>query len=184
MAETGSKLHVEELKAREEARRLETLNSKIKSKLENYQELYDHNQRMIYLGNKVNTAGERYFQDKKKRILVSELLRIVETENSKRKKKSAKEVKAAHVKKAQVTQEVEKKVNVIRQKKKVAQKKAVVDEKNKPRPVFKIGDRVRLMDGKAVGSIDKLEKNKAIVNYGVFTTNVSVDQLELVKTKK
>jgi DNA mismatch repair protein MutS2 len=184
MAETGSKLHVEELKAREEARRLEELNAKIKSKLENYQELYDHNQRMIYLGNKVNTAGERYFQDKKKRALVSELLRIVETENSKRKKKSAKEVKAAHVKKAQVTQEVEKEVKVIRHKKKVEKKKAVIAEKNKPRPVFKIGDRVRLMDGKAVGSIDILEKNKAIVNYGMFTTNVSVDQLELVEAGK
>ncbi|MCK5442783.1 MAG: DNA mismatch repair protein MutS [Maribacter sp.] len=184
MAETGSKMHVEELKAREEARRLEELNAKIKSKLENYQELYDHNQRMIYLGNKVNTAGERYFQDKKKRALVSELLRIVETENSKRQKKSAKEVKAARVKKAQVTQEVEKEVKVIRHKKKVEKKKAVIAEKNKPRPVFKIGDHVRLMDGKAVGSIDTLEKNKAIVNYGMFTTNVSVDQLELVESKK
>lgn len=40
------------------------------------------------------------------------------------------------------------------------------------------------MDGKAVGSIDNLEKNKAIVNYGLFTTNVSVDQLELVEAKK
>ena len=184
MAETGSKLHEEELKAREEARRLENLNSKVKSKLENYQELYDHNQRMIYLGNKINTVAERYFQDKKKRVLVSELLRIVETENSKRKKKSAKEVKAARVKKAQVMQEVEKKVNVIRQKKKVEKKKAIQKEKNKPRPVFKVGDRVRLMDGKAVGSIDTLEKNKAIVNYGIFTTNVSVDQLELVEAKK
>lgn len=184
MAETGSKLHVEELKAREEALRLEELNAKIKSKLENYQELYDHNQRMIYLGNKVNTAGERYFQDNKKRALVSELLRIVETENSKRKKKSAKEVKAARVKKAQVSQEVEKEVKVIRHKKKVEKKKAVVAEKNKPRPVFKVGDRVRMTDGKAVGSIDILEKNKAIVNYGIFTTNVSVDQLELVEAKK
>ncbi len=184
MAETGSKLHEEELKAREEARRLENLNSKVKSKLENYQELYDYNQRMIYLGNKVNTVAEKYFQDKKKRVLVSELLRIVETENSKRKKKSIKEVKAARVKKAQVTQEVEKEVKVIREKKKVAKKKAVIAEKNKPRPVFKVGDRVRLIDGKAVGSIDTLEKNKAIVNYGMFTTNVSVDQLELVIASK
>ena len=184
MAETGSKLHREELKAREEALKLETLNTKIKSKLENYQELYDHNQRMIYLGNKLNTAAERYFQDKKKRILVSELLRIVETENSKRQKKSAKEVKAERVKKAQVVQEVQKEVKVIREKKKVAKKKAIVAEKNKPRPVFKIGDRVRMVDGKAVGTIDSLEKNKAIVNYGMFTTNVSVDQLELVEKKK
>jgi len=37
-----------------------------------------------------------------------------------------------------------------------------------------------MIDGKAVGSIDKLEKGKAIVNYGVFTTNVNVDQLEFV----
>ncbi len=184
MAETGSKLQEEELKAREEAQKLETLNTKIKTKLENYQELYDHNQRMIYLGNKVNTAAERYFQDKKKRVLVSELLRIVETENSKRKKKPPKEAKAARVKKAQVAQEVEQKVKVIREKKKVAKKKAVIAEKNKPRPVFKIGDRVRMIDGKAVGSIDNLEKNKAIVNYGLFTTNVSVDQLELVEAKK
>nr|CAG4635403.1 EOG090X04JL [Artemia franciscana] len=116
MAETGSKLHAEEVKAREEAQRLETLNSKIKSKLENYQELYDYNQRMIYLGNK-----------------------------------------------------------------KIAKKKAVVAEKNKPRPVFKLGDRVRLFDGKAVGTIDTLEKNKAIVNYGLFTTNVSIEKLELVE---
>ena len=49
---------------------------------------------------------------------------------------------------------------------------------------FKIGDRVRMFDGRAVGSIDKLEKNKAVVNYGMFTTNVSVDQLELVEAKK
>lgn len=184
MAQTGSRLQEEESKARDEAKRLEEMNTKIRSKLENYQELYDHNQRMIYLGNKVNTAAERYFQDNKKRPLISELLRIVETENSKRKKKTAKEFKETRQKKVQVEQEVQKEVKRIREKKKVAKKKARVEENNKPRPVFKVGDRVRLMEGKAVGSIDSLEKNKAVVNYGMFTTNVSVDQLELVEAKK
>ncbi|MGB3149796.1 MAG: DNA mismatch repair protein MutS [Maribacter sp.] len=184
MAQTGSRLQEEESKAREEAARLEKLNAKVKSKLENYQELYDHDQRMIQLGNKVNTAADKYFQDKKKRPLVSELLRIVETENSKRKKKSANQAKADRNKKAQVAREVHKEVKVIREKKKVQKKKAIVAEKNKPRPVFKLGDRVRMHDGKAVGSIDSLEKGKAIVNYGMFTTNVSVDQLELVEKKK
>ena len=33
-----------------------------------------------------------------------------------------------------------------------------------------IGDHVRLFDGKGGGYIDTLEKNKAIVNYGSFTT--------------
>ena len=184
MAETGSRLQEEESKARQEAAKLEKLNAKIKSKLENYQELYDHDQRMIQLGNKVNIAADKYFQDNKKRPLVSELLRIVETENSKRKKKSAAEAKKERQQKAQVAQEVQKEVKVIREKKKVEKKKAVHKEKNKPRPVFGIGDRVRMQDGKAVGSIDSLEKGKAIVNYGMFTTNVSVDQLELVEKKK
>ena len=41
-----------------------------------------------------------------------------------------------------------------------------------------------MFDGRAIGSIDTIEKNKAIVNYGLFTTNVSVDLLELVESKK
>lgn len=184
MAQTGSRLQEVETKAREEAARLEKLNAKVKSKLENYQELYDHDQRMIQLGNKVNVAADKYFQDNKKRQLVSELLRLVETENSKRKKKTANQAKAERSKKVQVAQEVQKEVKVIREKKQVARKKAVQKEKNKPRPVFKIDDRVRMSDGKAVGTIDKLEKGKAVVNYGMFTTNVSVDQLELVERKK
>lgn len=184
MEKTGSRLQEEESKAREESKRLEDLNLKIKSKLENYQELYDHNQRMIYLGNKVNDAAEKYFQDTKKRVLVSEMLRIVETENSKRKKKTVKEVKAQKAKKQQVEQEVAKKVEVIREKKKVEKKKAIVKEKLKPKPVYKVGDRVRLTDGKAVGTIDAIEKNKVVINYGLFTTKASVDQLELVQAKK
>jgi len=184
MAQTGTRLQEEESKARDEAMRLEKLNAKVKSKLENYQELYDHDQRMIHLGNKVNTIADKYFLDKKKRILVSELLRIVETENSKRKKKSATQAKIERQKKVETAQEVQKEVKIIREKKKTLKKKEGLKEKNKPRPVLKIGDRVRMFDGRAVGSIDKLEKNKAVVNYGMFTTNVSVDQLELVEVKK
>ncbi|UII75771.1 DNA mismatch repair protein MutS [Flagellimonas sp. HMM57] len=184
MAQTGSRLQDEETKVREEAAKLEKLNTKIKSKLENYQELYDHNQRMIQLGDKINTIAEKYFVDNKKRPLISELLRIVETENSKRKKTSAKQAKAKQNQKKQVAQELEKKIVKVREEKKIEQKKAIQKENSKPRPVFKVGDRVRMFDGKAVGSIDALEKNKAIVNYGIFTTNVSVAQLELVEAAK
>jgi DNA mismatch repair protein MutS2 len=184
MVQTGSKLKEEESKAREEASRLEELNSRIKSKLENYQELYDHNQRMIQLGNKINSAAEKYFLDNKKRPLISEMLRIVETENSKRKKTTAKKAKEKKQQQQQVAQELEQKIKKVRVEKKIKKKKEIQAEKNKPRPVFKVGDRVRMMDGKAVGSIDALEKGKAIVNYGMFTTNVSVDQLDLVEAKK
>ena len=39
-------------------------------------------------------------------------------------------------------------------------------------------------DGKAIGSIDDIKKEKAIVNYGMFTTHVPLEQLELVEAKK
>lgn len=184
MADTGSRLQEEESKAREESRRLEKLNARIKSKLENYQELYDHDQRMILLGNKVDKAASTYFQENKKRPLVSELLRIVETENSKRTKKSAAAVKAERAKKAKVAQDALKEVKVIREEKKIEKTKAKVQEKDKPLPIFKIGDRVRMKEGKAVGSIDSLEKKKAVVNYGQFTTHVGLEQLELVERGK
>ncbi|MEN1783763.1 MAG: DNA mismatch repair protein MutS [Bacteroidota bacterium] len=184
MSKTASRLQDAEARAKEEAARLEKLNTKIKAKLENYQELYDHNQRMIVLGNKVNDSAEKYFHDKKKRPLISELLRIVETENSKRRKSTAKEAKAKKAVKKQTANELQQKIVKVREAKKVQQNKAVEKEKTKPRPVFKIGDRVRMHDGKAVGSINTLEKGKAVVNYGLFTTNVSVDLLELVESSK
>jgi DNA mismatch repair protein MutS2 len=184
MVETSSALKNEEEKAREEAKRLEKLNDKIKSKLVSYQQLFDHNQRMVALGNKINDIAEKYFTDRKKRPLISEFLRIVETENSKRKKKSAKQQKVEKHKKIELAKEVEKKVEVIRENKKKEKKQQRIKEASKPRPVLKVGDRVRMNDGKAVGSIDSIEKDKAIVNYGIFTTNVNLSQLELVEAFK
>ena len=71
---------------------------------------------------------------------------------------------------------------MIRKKKKAAKQKAKPIEK--PKPILKVGDRVRMHDGRAVGSIDSIEKGKANVNYGMFTTNVSLDLLELVEAVK
>lgn len=179
LEKTGQSLKENEKKKLEEADKLEVINAKIQKKLESYQELYDSNQRLIYLGQKVNDIAEKYFNNKQKRELMADLFKVVQIENSKRKKVSAKQQKVTKAKEAQVKQEAEKKVEVIRKKKKAAKQQAI--ETPKPKPTLKVGDRVRMHDGRAIGSIDKIEKNKAVVNYGVFTTNVSVDQLELVE---
>ena len=184
MSQTSNRLQEEESKARAETHRLEKLNAKIKDKLVNYQELYDHDQRMILLGNKVDKAASKYFQNNKKRPLISQLIQIVETENSKRKKKSAVVAKAQRVKQAEVAQEARSKAKHIREQKKTEEKNNRLKEKNKPLPVYTLGDRVRMKDGKAIGSIDSIKKNKAVVNYGQFTTHVSLEQLELVERKK
>ncbi|WP_406683576.1 DNA mismatch repair protein MutS [Seonamhaeicola sp. MEBiC1930] len=181
LEKTGQSLKLNEKKKGEEADKLEEINAKIQRKLENYQELYDTNQRLIYLGQKVNDLAEKYFNNKQKRELMSELFKLVQIENSKRKRITAKQKKAEKVKENQVKQEVEKKVAVIRKKKKAEKKKAI--ETPKPKPILKVGDRVRVEDGRSVGTIDKIEKNKAVINYGMFTTNISIDQLQLVEAK-
>ena len=174
----------EESRAREKAQKMEHLNVRLQDKLSSYQELYDYHQRMIHLGTKVDKAAETYFQNGKKRPLISELLRIVETENSKRKKKGVEEQKLEKSRKDKAAKEAIQEVKKIRKQKAQKKKKQVREATQKPRPVLRVGDRVRLMDSKSVGSIDSIEKNKAIVNYGQFTTNVSLDQLELVESKK
>lgn len=183
LEKTKQSLKANERKKQSEADKLEEINQKVQKKLESYQELYDSNQRLIYLGQKVNDLADKFQNNNKKRELMAELFRLIQIENSKKKKVSAKQKRAEKAKEAQVKKEAEKKVDLIRQKKKAAKQK----EKEKPlppKPVLKIGDRVRMHDGRAVGSIDDIEKNKATVNYGLFTTNVSVDLLELIEAKK
>ena len=184
MAQTEDRLQEEESRARKEAQKLEVLNEKIQSKLSSYQELYDYNQRMIHLGTRVDKVSEKYYQDKKKRPLISDLLRIVETENSKRKPKASKPAAASVQAAESVKKELQQEVQTIRKKKKAEKRSVEKSQAKKPRPVFKIGDQVRLSDSKSVGSIDRIEKQKALVNYGVFTTEVSIDQLEFVASGK
>ena len=123
LEKTGESLKKNEQKKQSEAYKLEEINTKIQKKLESYQELYDSNQRLIYLGQKVNDISEKFFKDNKKRELMAELFRIVQIENSKRKKVSAKQAKAEKVKEVQIKKEAEQKVEVIRKKKKEAKKK-------------------------------------------------------------
>ncbi|PWK19840.1 endonuclease MutS2 [Xanthomarina spongicola] len=183
LEKTEQSLKINEKKKQTEADKLEEINEKIQKKLESYQELYDSNQRLIYLGQKINDLSEKYFENKRKKELMDELFKLVQIENSKRKKVSAKQKKTEKAKEKQIKQEAEKKVEVIRKKKKVEKQKKAL-QPPKPKPVLKVGDRVRMEDGRAVGSIDSIEKNKAIVNYGMFTTNVSLEQLELVEAVK
>ncbi len=181
MEKTSQILKEEETKAREEGRKMETINVKIKQKLESYQELYDSNQKTIYIGQKIVSIAENYFNNKNKKDLIGEFLKIIEIENSKRIKASPKESKAIVEKKKEVIKEIEVKVEEIRVAKKEKKLKPIIE---KPKAILKLGDRVRMFDGKAVGSIDNIEKNKATVNYGVFTSKVSLDLLELVEAVK
>ena len=181
LEKTSLNLKEEETRAREESKKMENINTRIQQKLESYQELYDSNQKIIYIGQKIDDIAEKYFNNKNKKELIGEFLKIVEIENSKRKKATPKETKAITEKKKEVIAEVQVKVEEIRKEKKEKKLKPVIE---KPRPILKVGDRVRMLDGRSVGSIDSIEKNKATVNYGIFTSKVSLEELELVEAVK
>ncbi|CCG53320.1 MutS family protein [Flavobacterium indicum GPTSA100-9 = DSM 17447] len=181
LEKTSTILKEEESKAREESQKMEKINAKIQEKLERYQEMYDANQRLIYMGQKIDDISEKYFNNKDKKSLIGEFLKMVEIENSKRKKLSAKEKKQKEIVEKQVEAEVQVKVEEIRKEKKEKKIKAQKAEENKPKVVLKVGDRVRMKDGKSIGTIDKIEKNKATVNYGIFTSKVALEELEWIQ---
>jgi DNA mismatch repair protein MutS2 len=180
LEKTSLNLKEEEDRAREESKKMASINTKIQEKLERYQELYDSNQRLIYMGQKIDDIATKYFNNNDKKVLIGEFLKMIEIENSKRKKLSVKEQKQKEVVQKQIIEEVKVKVEAIREVKKEKKIKAAKIEKEKPKVVLKIGDKVRMVDGKAIGTLDKIEKNNAVVNYGVFTSKVSLEQLEFV----
>lgn len=182
LEKTSQILKEEETKAREESKKMENINSRIQQKLESYQELYDANQRLIYIGQKLDDISEKYFNNKNKKELIGEFLKMVEIENSKRKKLAPKEKKIKETQQKQIVAEVQEKVEAIRKEKK--EKKLKEKPVEKPKAILKIGDRVRMTDGKAVGTLDAIEKNKATVNYGIFTSKVDLESLELVEAVK
>ena len=181
LEKTSINLKEEETKAREEGKKMETINAKIQDKLERYQELYDANQRLIYIGQKIDDISETYFNNKDKKVLIGDILKVVEIENSKRRKLTVKEKKVKEVVQKKVAEEVKVIVEEIREVKKEKKIKAKIEEANKPKVILKVGDRVRMTDGKAIGTLEKIEKLKATVNYGIFTSKVSLEQLEFVQ---
>ncbi|MGB5323480.1 MAG: DNA mismatch repair protein MutS, partial [Lutimonas sp.] len=89
------------------------------------------------------------------------------------------QIKDAELKK--IEQEILPEVKKIRVKKeKVEREKAIFIKDYQ----FQINDTVRLKEGNAKGTVEKLEKNIATINYGLFTAKTDVAQIELVRKAK
>ena len=194
LQKTSDTLEKQLSKEQEQLKNLQQKEQKIKQKLEGFQELYDHNQRMLSLGRAIHELLHTYFQTNNKKKFTAHFFKWVATEKTKFIKKNPpkkttkvekKQQQLANKKQAEilkkVEQEVLKKVVKVRQEKKIAAEKIA---KTKAIYTFNVGDRVRLADGNAVGTIDKIEKKKAFISYGFFTTETNIEQLELVQKAK
>jgi DNA mismatch repair protein MutS2 len=194
LQKTTENLDKERFKAKHYAENLSDKNLKIQEKLENFRELYDSNQRVLTIGRKINELSNTYFQSSNKKKLIADFTKWVVIEKSKYDKKNTPVSKSKSVKKNIKIQKAatEKKLEAIKQEvivevKKIKAQNKIVEKKvakAKSDYQFKFNDRVRLIDGQSVGTIDKIEKNIATINYGKFTTRSNTDQLELVEAAK
>lgn len=194
LQKTSDSLEKQQSKKQKQLDTLAEKEQKLQEKLEGFQELYDNNQRMLSLGRKTNEILNKYFQTNNKKELNAAFQKWVASEKTKYLKKNPEKIKTkAQKKKVQqketekkelvkkVEQEVLKKVVKVREEKKLEAKK-VADEK--ANYIFQVNDRVRLIEGNSVGTIEKIEKKKAFINYGLFTTEAALDKLEFVEKSK
>ncbi len=202
-------LEKQQLESKEGQEELLKQQQKIKDRIESFQALYDSNQKMLSFGRKTNELFNRFFQTGNKKQLISEFTKwsLIEKTRFEEKKKEKieaerlkkndekerplskrertrinKQLKLEEKKKREALKEIEKKVipeieKVREEKKQEKREKALVIEGYQ----FKVNDIVRLKDGNAKGSVEKIEKNIATINYGMFTAKTDLDQLELVK---
>ena len=190
---TTTSLASKEIKASEQKKKYEEINAKINQKLEDYQIQFDAQAKIIALGRKLSTVAEDYFHKPNKKKLFTETLKIVEVENSKKRDKqkalklTKKKIITEKKKEKKVVEEMQKKVVEIRDTKKKQEEIRIKEEAiNPPKPKYtlKIGDTARISGGMAYGTVEKIEKGKAILNYGSFTTIVALKELELVNSSR
>ena len=187
-------LEQEKFKAIEKTGSLTEKQQKIQEKLESFQELYDSNQKMLSYGRKMNELLHKYFQTNNKKQLTAafnDWLLIEKTKHLKKnppkpktkveKKQLVVEKKKEDEKMKIVENEVLVEVEKVREIK-IKQEKTIA--KQKADYTFKIKDKVRIIDSNSIGTIEKIEKNSAFINYGIFTTKTTLQKLELVQPVK
>lgn len=194
LQKNSDNLERQKTKGQEHIDSLAEKEKKVQDKLSGFQELYDSNQKMLTVGRKVNELLNHYLQTNNKKQLNAEFQKWVIAEKTKFLKKAPQKPKTKTEKKTDKVV-AEKKQEVIKQiEKEVLQKVVEVRKENKivakkeasvrANYVYKVNDRVRLIDGNAVGTIDKIEKQNVFINYGMFKTKAKTEQLELVEKAK
>ena len=76
-------LDKEKRKAIENTDKLQIMQEKIQDKINSFQELYDHNQKMLVYGRKINEFTNKYFQNNNKKELIANYLKWVAIEQAK-----------------------------------------------------------------------------------------------------
>lgn len=158
---------------------LEKLNEQLQQKLFNFQKLYEEEHRKLQFGNKIEGFIDSYVKGKSRKDVVKDFVKILEQEKFRKLGSDKDETKKLQVVKRKITQQL-KKENV--QEKIAETHEKLEDKRIKERAVWlKVGQRVRIAGSTSVGTIEKIDKNqKVTVNYGMFKTQISAEELERI----
>lgn len=157
---------------------LKKLNQQIEQKLYNFQKLYEDEHRKLQFGNRIEVFIDSYIKGKPRKEIVKDFVKILEQEKYKKLETDKDESKRLQIVKRKITQQL-KKQDVIE---KIAETNEKLEEKRREeRKIWlKVGQRVRIIGGTSVGVIEKISKDKAVINYGIFKTTISTDELERI----
>lgn len=157
---------------------LQKLNQQLEQKLYNFQKLYEDEHRKLQFGNKIEAFIDSYTKGKSRKEVVKDFVKILEQEKYRKLNIDKDESKRLQVIKRKITQQLKK--ETIQEK--IAETNEKLEEKRKEdRSLWlKIGQRVRITGSTSVGTIEKITKNKVIVNYGLFKTTIDADELERI----
>lgn len=158
---------------------LQKLNEQLQQKLYNFQKLYEEEHRKLQFGNKIETFIDGYLRGKSRKDIVKDFVKILEQEKFRKLGSDKAESEKLKVTKRKVEQQL-KKENIQVQ---IAETNQKLEEKTqKERAVWmKVGQRVRIAGSTSVGTIETIHKNgKVTVNYGLFKTQISQDELERI----
>ena len=160
---------------------LQKLNEQLQQKLYNFQKLYEEEHRKLQFGTRIQSFIDDYAKGKSRKDIVKEFIKILEQEKF-RKNQNTEKIEAEKLKvvKRKVTQELKKEsvIQTITE----TQEKIQERERRERARWLKVGQRVRIIGSTSIGTIEKIDSktNKATINYGLFKTQISTDELERV----
>ncbi len=160
-------------KSEQKKQNIEDTEQKLLHKLSDFRMLYDEEQKSLQLGRKFQEWIENYSQGRSKKLVVSDFVKVLEQEKFKNSQtkdsKNAQSLKKAKKKLKKDLVQKEEKIE-----------KTVATQKKTPSFEIKEGMRVKIKGSSNVGTVERVEKNKATINYGNFRTNISIFELEKV----
>ena len=160
---------------------LQKLNEQLQQKLYNFQKLYEEEHRKLQFGTRIQSFIDDYAKGKSRKDIVKDFIKILEQEKF-RKNQNTEKIEAEKLKvvKRKVTQELKKEsvIQTITE----TQEKIQERERRESALWLKVGQRVRIIGSTSIGTIEKIDSktNKATINYGLFKTQISTDELERV----